>query len=155
MAARARSISPSSRSFSSPQVYRDLGKLHREPRQGHRQDLDGALHADAEAEQTAVFLADLPELVFKPLVRREHDVCRLQVLLPGIGQPQGRDRAVEERHAVFALHLADHLAQGRLAHIELFGSGGNVSLLRDRADIQRLLEVHKLSPLTVQFLTNL
>ena len=138
-----------------PEVDADLGKLHGEPGQRHRQDLHGALHADAEAQKPAVFLPDLPELVFEPLIGRKHDACRLEILLPGIGQAQRRDRAVKERHAVFALHLAHHLAQRGLAHIELFGSRGNAFLLCDGTDIQRLLEVHKLLPLFAPNLTKM
>ena len=97
-----------------PQGDGDLGVQHGEPGQGHRQNLDSPLHADAEAQHAAALLTDLPQLVFQALIGSQHRFRPLEVLLSRVGQAQRTDdRDQRHRHGFSLQHGAHHLRHPR------------------------------------------
>ncbi len=124
-------------------LQKHMGKLGHEPWQSQRKHLHGALDADPQPEPAAVLLPDRLDLGFQALAGGQDDPGSLQIFFPCEGGPEGGHAPVEQRDPQFGLHLFEHLAQGRLADIELFCGGGDTAFLRDGADIMGLFQVHR------------
>ena len=125
------------------QLDADVRVHPRELRNHQRQQLQPALHGDADAQPPVQLLLRLRDARAQVAVDVHHLMGRVYVLLPGIGQGDGVGRAVKDRRTQVLLDLLERLGERGLGDVELFARRGDGALAQDGEDVLHMLEIHR------------
>jgi len=91
-----------------------------------------------------VLVVDLLDLPGQILVDGQDLLGGLHIFLSGISKGDRVRSTVENGGSQVAFHQLDHLAQGRLGYVKLFGGSGDAAFLENSEDVLGMFGVHKI-----------